>query len=224
MKIRKCLSVNKVSSNCLQHWWTTSICYRSYCSKTSCRKLHCILPLSVICEHPAARCNMQQSKQRNLCSPNCTVYPTQPLALVGKQSCQQTANLAQLCTLQLNPTPAANTNISVSQMCYCSQSSINATCDRLTRFDFGTWMLSSSSELSDELSSSSFLCLLPGFVAACEALRLGTCRRTRVEALISSKSSTSANKSPYLHNQQYIHTHTSPEKSNCRYLIEIQWI
>jgi len=58
-----------------------------------------------------------------------------------------------------------------------------------------------TSELSDELSSSSFLCLLPeGLVAACEALRLGTCRRTRVDALISSKSSTNANKSPYLQN------------------------
>lgn len=62
----------------------------------------------------------------------------------GKQSCRQTASHARLCIFQLNAATAANTNILLSQVCYCHESSINVTCARFMRFDFGTCMLSSS--------------------------------------------------------------------------------
>ena len=45
----------------------------------------------------------------------------------------RTAEPAHLCTFM----PASNTDFSISQMHYGYQSSINATCDRFTRFDFG---------------------------------------------------------------------------------------
>jgi len=85
---------------------------------------------------------MQQSKQRNElkrdlhCVDNATTGSVGGTRPWSEEPLNTSLNVLGL-HISADLVAAANTDISISQMHCCYQSSINATCVRFTRFDFG---------------------------------------------------------------------------------------